>query len=70
MTFNDEMTSLIVAVKGKLPTDLNNPSGKFEPGFVATFSIDMNTMSLATNGTLSTVGVPFSIEEDNRQKGL
>jgi hypothetical protein len=64
MSFNSAMTALHIVVKGRLPTDLNNPSGKIIPGYVATFAINQTDMTLSKACVNSTVNAAFSVEED------
>jgi len=56
------MRQLKVVVKGRVPTDLNNPTGALQEGYVATFSIDNATLAAEAVHTAATV--PFSINED------
>lgn len=52
-----------------LPTDLNNPSGQMETGFVATYAID-DEQNLAVVPVKTTAVIPFSIAEDMEYNGL
>jgi hypothetical protein len=63
------MSSLIVAVKGQLPTDLNNPSGNMTGGWIATYTIGQNR-TLAAEPVKRPAAIPFSINEDVDQKGV
>lgn len=62
MTFAPDMSALIVVVKAKLPTDLNNPSGMMVPGYLATYNISGSTLSQDCDQTPA--GAPFSIGHD------
>jgi len=68
IAFNSDGTILVVAVKGQLPQDLNNPTGKMQPGFLATYSIKEGV--LAEEAVKTPVGVPFSIAEDKTDKDV
>ncbi|RSH89132.1 hypothetical protein EHS25_002798 [Saitozyma podzolica] len=69
ITFSSDMSSLIVAVKGQLPTDLNNPSGNMTGGWIATYNIGPNG-TLAAEPVKRPAAIPFSINEDVDQKGV
>ena len=68
IAFNSDGTTLIVAVKGQVPHDLNNPTGKLQPGFLATYSIKEGV--LADEAVKTPVGIPFSIAEDKNDKDV
>lgn len=56
------MRQLKVVVKGRVPTDLNNPTGSLQGGYVATY--DINNATLASEAVHTAAAVPFSIGED------
>ena len=63
MLFADDMSYLYVAIKGRLPTDLNNPTGELQPGGVWAYKLtwEDGMWSLADNYTAVSAPVPFSI---------
>ena len=67
--FSQDASSLIVAVKGKLPMDLNNPSGELVPGYLSVYAIGENG-SLAQEPETYPSAIPFSVEEDLFTPGL
>lgn len=69
ITFSSDMSSLIVVVKGQLPTDVNNASGKMTGGWIATYPIGQN-MTLADQPVKTPAVVPFSISEDVDNEGV
>ncbi|KAK4687146.1 hypothetical protein P7C73_g2975, partial [Tremellales sp. Uapishka_1] len=69
MTFSADMTSLLVAVKGRLSTDLNNPTGTLQPGGIYTYAIGENG-TLAQDPVKYSAMVPFSIAEDMYTPGV
>ena len=60
--FAQDSSSLIAVIKGQLPTDLNNPSGKMQPGAICTYSI--NGGSLAQTPQMAPAAIPFSVTYD------
>ncbi|CAD6581369.1 MAG: hypothetical protein TREMPRED_002989 [Tremellales sp. Tagirdzhanova-0007] len=71
MAFASDMSYLFVAVKGRMPTDLNNPTGQFQPGFIAAYAITgENRMTLASEPVKTSAAVPFSIKEDFGAEGV
>ena len=69
MAFASDMSYLYVAIKGRLPTDLNNPTGMMQPGYIASYAITDN-MTLAAQATETTAAAPFSIVEDFNAQGV
>lgn len=67
--FAGDSSSIIVAVKGQLPTDLNNPTGTFIPGHIAGYAIGSDG-SLAESPTMYPAAIPFSIQEDLFTSGV
>ena len=63
MAFASDMSYLYVAIKGKLPTDLNNPTGKQQPGAIYAYAIS-DDMTLDQDPTMTAAAIPFSIVED------
>lgn len=68
MVFSSDNSYLLVAIKGRLPTDLNNPTGVFQPGYIASYAITGST--LASKPKKYTNPVPFGIQEDINTAGL
>lgn len=60
------MSALFVLVKGKLPMDLNNPTGEIQKGYIATYPISWvnGSYMLAYDCTQTTATFPFAIVED------
>lgn len=66
MVFSPDGKSLLVAIKGFLPTDPNNASGKAIQGFIAVYTVADYILSetYVTNTIPMPAGLPFSIMND------
>lgn len=68
MTFASDMSAIYVAIKGRVPTDLNNPTGKLQDGYIASYAI--SGMKLAQDSVNTVTALPFSIVEDMYNQGV
>ena len=69
IAFSSDGASLLVVIKGQLPTDLNNPTNATQPGAILSYAID-NNGSLAAEPTMTPAALPFSISEDMSAPGV
>ncbi len=63
------MKHIYVAVKGQLPTDLNNPTGQMQPGYIASYTIT-DDKTLTSELTKTPTALPFGIVEHDNNEGL
>ena len=66
MAFIPDGKTLLVALKGYLPTDANNPSGKVEQGLIGIYTITDYVLSniYTKQDALAPGEFPFSIAND------
>ena len=69
MAFSSDGSYLLVAVKGKLATDLNNPTGNATDGYLAFYSISNDGKLAETSSKISTP-LAFTVTEDQYAPGV